>query len=411
MKISIVLDTKRELANGKYPIKIKLYDRGKEIFIKTDYSCNTKNFDKDNEIIFGLSGQHKSEMIEANTKLLSMLNEIKILYTDLERKGQLITPSRIKELYLKGDTRKDITLNECFSQFISKKKGRTAEIYQTTLDKIEKYNGKTIYFDDVSHSWLESFDSKLAKEPIKNRKGETLRIGLEVNARSIHFRNIRAVFNYAIDNEYISQNTYPFRRFKIKKEDTIKRAIKVDILRTIFNFEGSNQQNWSIDVAKIIFFLIGINIKDLYNLSELSEESTIYKRAKTSRVYNIWIEPELRILLDKYKSEDGLVFKDQFKMYQSFNKKVNKYLLEVCNELKAPKITTYSLRHSWATIAGNLDIPDKTIKMALGHGKRTTTDIYIDFDMEKVKKANRKVIDYIFQRGEYAPKEEQKKEA
>ena len=152
MKISIVLDTKRELANGKYPIKIKLYDKGKEIFIKTDYSCNTENFDKDNEIIFGLSGKHKSEMIEANTKLLSMLNEIKILYTDLDRKGQLITPSRIKELYLKGDTRKDITLNECFSQFISIKTGRTAEIYQTTLDKIEKYNGKSIYFDDVNYS-------------------------------------------------------------------------------------------------------------------------------------------------------------------------------------------------------------------------------------------------------------------
>lgn len=49
------------------------------------------------------------------------------------------------------------------------------------------------------------------------------------------------------------------------------------------------------------------------------------------------------------------------------------------------KISHYWCRHTWATIAH-----------ALGHGKSTVTDIYIDFDLKKVDEANRKVIDYVF---------------
>ena len=45
-------------------------------------------------------------------------------------------------------------------------------------------------------------------------------------------------------------------------------------------------------------------------------------------------------------------------------------------------MTTYTLRHTWATIAA-----------ALGHAQNATvTDIYIDFNRKKVDEANRKVI-------------------
>ena len=60
-----------------------------------------------------------------------------------------------------------------------------------------------------------------------------------------------------------------------------------------------------------------------------------------------------------------------------------------------PEITTYWARHSWATIAASLDIPRDTIAHALGHGNNTVTDIYIDFDQEKVDKANRRVLDWV----------------
>ena len=61
-----------------------------------------------------------------------------------------------------------------------------------------------------------------------------------------------------------------------------------------------------------------------------------------------------------------------------------------------PKLSTYWARHTWATIAAELDIPKETIAAALGHGLgNTTTAIYINFNTKKVDEANRRVIDYV----------------
>ena len=57
---------------------------------------------------------------------------------------------------------------------------------------------------------------------------------------------------------------------------------------------------------------------------------------------------------------------------------------------------TYTARHTWATIAHKIGISKDVISLALGHefGCKTT-GIYIDYDLEQIDKANRKVIDYI----------------
>ena len=62
-----------------------------------------------------------------------------------------------------------------------------------------------------------------------------------------------------------------------------------------------------------------------------------------------------------------------------------------------PSLTTYWARHSWATIAASLDVPDDTISLALDHSARNaTTVIYIERDLRKVDAANRRIIDYVF---------------
>ena len=63
-----------------------------------------------------------------------------------------------------------------------------------------------------------------------------------------------------------------------------------------------------------------------------------------------------------------------------------------------PDISSYWTRHTWATIAAELDIPKEVIAHALGHSwaEGTTTDIYIRFDEKKVDDANRRIIDYVY---------------
>jgi len=61
-----------------------------------------------------------------------------------------------------------------------------------------------------------------------------------------------------------------------------------------------------------------------------------------------------------------------------------------------PNVTSYYARHTWASIAASIDIPNEVIAEGLGHeyGNRIT-NIYINFDMKKVDAANRKVLDWV----------------
>ena len=60
-----------------------------------------------------------------------------------------------------------------------------------------------------------------------------------------------------------------------------------------------------------------------------------------------------------------------------------------------PNLTTYWARHTWATLAAELEIPKETIAATLGHRGNDVTDIYINFSQKKIDDAIRRVISYV----------------
>lgn len=405
MKISIVLDKRRSLQDKKFPIKLRLYNKGKTSYISTEYSADLDEFDEESGLFVFSDKKTRMARMSANVELLNLKDELEELYNDISKKGnRQVSPDKLKDIYLSGGYNDNITLNSGFRKFISTKSGRTAEIYETTLSKIEKYFGSNVYFDDVTKQWLDDLDNKLMTEPVLNRDGSVRKHGLEINARSIHFRNIRAVFNYAINNDMIPLNIYPFRKFRIKSEPTIKRSIEVDNLRKIFNYSTDETLFWARDIAIIIFGLIGINVKDLYEITDIRGKYITYRRAKTGRIYKILVDDDIKNIISVNSDNNGLLLKEQMKL-KSFGMKLNRHLKLICKDLELPPITTYSLRHSWATIAAELEISKETIGAALGHSDKSVTNIYINFNQKKIDDSNRKVLDYIFQRGEYEKKE------
>lgn len=272
---------------------------------------------------------------------------------------------------------------------------RTREIYEATISRIVAFDKRCekLTFEDVDKNWLTSFDSFLA------------RTSPSVNARSIHFRNIRAVFNDAIDDEITRY--YPFRKFKIKRAPTPKRSLSVEELRELFAYPVEDHQQKYLDVFKLSFFLLGINIGDLCKLHKIVAGRVEYKRAKTHRLYSVKVEPEAMDIIQRYKGRKQLINPlDNYADYRQYAKRLNDALQsigeveigkqgrKIINPLH-PELTTYWARHTWATIAASLDIPKETIAAALGHGGNTVTDIYIDFDQRKVDEANRRVIDWV----------------
>ena len=85
----------------------------------------------------------------------------------------------------------------------TKAKDSTKEIFLRTRKRIESFD-EHADFDNIDRDWLERFQ---AHELLKGRMSGGIAIDL---------RNIRTVFNWAIDNEITTK--YPFRKFSIKTE-------------------------------------------------------------------------------------------------------------------------------------------------------------------------------------------------
>lgn len=74
----------------------------------------------------------------------------------------------------------------------------------------------------------------MSKQLMESKKKKRILTGLSINARAVHLKNIRSVLNKALKDEIVTLPVYPFKTFKIKIEETHKRAIKQMILRYYF---------------------------------------------------------------------------------------------------------------------------------------------------------------------------------
>ncbi len=303
-------------------------------------------------------------------------------------KEEMEEPGERKPVKPKDDPN---TFLKWYDRFTERKTGRTKAIYEATRRRLvawlksEEALAK-VKFEDIKVVWLEDFEDFLSQTA-------------GANANAIHFRNIRTVVNYAIDNEVTTY--YAFRRFKIKTEKTRKRNFKVETLRRIFGHtcEEEWQQKY-LDFFKLSFMLIGINVVDLCGLKKMSQGRVEYLRAKTHRPYSIKVEKEARELIDRYEGKELLVnFAENYANYRHFYNNLCKGLNEVKEQLELEELTTYWARHSWATIARKLGVSKDTIALALGHGNNEVTDIYLEYEMQEVDNANRKVLDYVLYGG------------
>lgn len=315
------------------------------------------------------------------------------IYADLEA---ALFPEKAEEK--KEEKKAANTLIEVARRFTELKKPSTRLTYERTVKHLEAFiaKGNTDVLDEINKAWLTGFDNYLAES------------NPSPNARALHFRNLRAVFNYAIDEELTGN--YPFRRFKIKTVKTDKRSLSVESLRQILTYPVEEWQVAYRDMFKLSFMLMGINFADMLNLckSDMREGRIVFNRHKTARLYSMKVEPEAMALIEKYAGEKHLLsIMDCRKDYLQYVRQTNNALRKIgdcersglggkkTHNAICPDLSTYWARHTWATIAASLDIPKETIAAALGHGGNTVTDIYIDFDRKKVDEANRKVLDWV----------------
>ena len=382
--------------NGKFPVKLNVFHKGQTLL-------STK-FDASPETWSGTEYNRKAQNWQAkNVALRSLMNNLEKKIFELEENGILrkmddnALKDELKRVVSGKPEREERGFISVLDEFVrTKSNNGTKTTYTTTRNKILVFDPKCT-LDSVDRSWLARFEKWMSDS------------GMKVNAYAIHLRNIRAVFNYAIDEGYTE--LYPFRKYSIKKEETRKRSLSVEQLRELRDYPCEEWQEKYRDIFMLMFYLIGINASDLFNSKpeSLVNGRLEYKRAKTGKLYSVKVEPEAMAIIDKYKGVGYLLdIMDTFADYRNFLHRMGIALKQIGGMKRVgrggkkvrtplfPELSSYWSRHTWATIAAELDIPKETISEALGHSIGSeVTSIYIKFDRKKVDEANRKVIDYV----------------
>lgn len=395
--VKLLLDTRRAKSNGTFNIIFRVTDFKKVYTLNSGVSLQQFFW---NEKKLEVDKSHPNSKL-LNIKLSQHYFKIEQALLSLDDEFSI---EKLKEI-LSGKPKNDnsntfqVFADKVIQQMMEANRTGNAIIYKTAVNRMISYCGKDISFQELNYELLDQFNHHLITS------------GLKQNSVSNYFRSIRAIYNKAIKMKLIDRSFYPFHDFSIKSEKTAKRAILRDDIIALkqIPLETNSTAFKSLNYFMLSFYLRGISFTDLAYLTtnNLVDGRIVYKRRKTHKNYSIKLFPEAQSLFQQYNIdrnkyllpilpndvlEDSLETK---KIIRQFIKTTNKYLKRLSIEAGlSSTITTYTSRHSFATIAKRLGYSNELIAEALGHEHgNKITNIYLDtFDTDVLDAMHKHVI-------------------
>lgn len=349
--ISVVCYKYKPLKNGELPLKVRVFKDKKARYINLGVSVKPQDWDfgrnrlkeeaADKDMLEKLIA---SKICEARSKLVELKSENK----------EFTATTLVEQVQSKP---KMMIVGELFLQYLQeleqeKRTGYRLSIRQTYNSLIKFNRHLDIPFSEMDCNWLRKYEIWQRKQ------------GKSENTIGIRLRNIRTIFNLAINMGLIKQEDYPFRKFKVSRlhQETIKRALTKEEIHSVINYPVDGKDFYTrLAVALFTFsyFMGGINFVDMAFLTEknVMESRLVYRRKKTAKLINLPLQEEARLVLKRYKNNGSPylfpilsnLHKTEQQRLNRLHKvitKVNKALKAIGEELNIPiKLTTYVARH------------------------------------------------------------------
>ena len=288
----------------------------------------------------------------------------------------------------------------------------TALSYQIARNSLAAYigKGKKKPFMSITPAWLEKY------QKFMELKGKSL------TTIGIYTRSLRTIFNIAINDGIVARENYPFgkRRYQIPAGQSTKKALNKLELKLIFEYkpEAGSWEEIAHDIWIFSYLCNGANIKDICRLrnKNLNEKTITFVRAKTERTgiknqKNIVASrtPHINKIIKRQGTRslnpEQYVFpfldgsespQREHAKTKLVTKNINKWMSEISKKLGIEsKITTYSARHSFATMLKRGGAPTEFISESLGHSNLKTTESYLDsFEDETREKFAKMLTDF-----------------
>ncbi|MGE5394495.1 MAG: tyrosine-type recombinase/integrase [Candidatus Saccharibacteria bacterium] len=391
--ISIFLDSRRELKNHKYPVKLRVFTPfpRKQKLYQTDFEFSEKEFESIWE-----TTKPRNEVKTKRAELQAVLDKAEKTAKELE----IFTFEAFENVLLQKSGEPEnvfFQYDSIIAQYKANNQIGTASSYDLSQKAIKNFLKETtgkvpavLRFREINPQWLNRFETYMTTQ------------GKSKTTTGIYLRTLRAIFNTAVASGVIKQSLYPFgrRKYEIPHPRAVKKALSRAQLKKLFEtVPRTPEQAKAKDFFFFLFNTAGMNIKDMARLryENLQGDTLIYMREKTKRtsksnqtpvvVYlndyskefiSKYGNPEIKpknFIFDIYKPE--MTEKEQFIKSQNFTRVINLAIQKLAKENDLPEeISTYWSRHSFATNAIRSGATLEQVSEALNHKNSTTTKGY-----------------------------------
>ena len=285
----------------------------------------------------------------------------------------------------------------------------TAHIYQASRNALSAFlKAHDIPFKRVRPELLKQFERFL------RRRGNSW------NTVSTYMRALRAGYNRGMKGRpgYV---TGLFDKVYTGTRSDVKRAVDARTVGRMIRMSGCPDESASakaVDWFVLMFMLRGIPFVDLAHLrrSNLDKGVLTYCRHKTGQEVSISVPREAMEIINRRMVENChpsylLPILGQprtrkrhtkkaltpYQEYQYALRNLNRRLERVSVDLRlGGRLSSYTARHTWATIAFHQETPVGVISRGLGHSSVKVTETYLKpFGDKEVDRTNRKILNYV----------------
>jgi integrase len=397
--ITILLRSKK-LANGEHPIVLRITkDRASKI-ISLGINCSKAHW-KSGEI----TKKHPNASVK-NRIILKKKEEALKIIDEFNLEGIDFTLNQFESKF-RGKKFSKVTVSEFWIEKVSDLNiaGRTgnARAYKDVYNSFFKFNkNKNLVFREITPTLLDKYETYLRSN--KNTDGG---IGLKM-------RELRALFNDAIKKGVVDEKYYPFKVYKVSKlkGKGIKKALTRDKVK-LMEALNTDKNPHLIDAKNYMLFsyyMGGMNFIDVMKLKweNIQGDRILYIRSKTKGRFSVKMLAPVRKVIDYYKSQNRatdyvfpILLRDNLTPMQVENRK-HKTLSKFNQQLKEiakiqgveQNVTSYVIRHSFATNLKFAGISTDLIGESMGHHDVSVTKAYLkEFDDEVIDNAMNKLLE------------------
>lgn len=233
------------------------------------------------------------------------------------------------------------------------------------------------------------------------------------NTISTYMRTLQAVYNRWMSPGIEGYNPVLFKDVYTKVESRTKRALTAEQMEQLRNTDFSVltlRQQQVLTYFLLMFMLRGMPFIDLAHLrkSDLRNRRITYRRHKTGKLMVVDVPPDAMRLLQKYRDKTdseylfpllhgGLFMEEHHHRYQETLRHFNRELARLMKQLlPGVSVSSYTARHTWATLAYHSGVPVGLISQSLGHSSIRVTMTYLKpFDAEVIDRINKQVISLV----------------